>query len=101
MEAPLVEKTPIPILSHENHRDWFQDMYFLLERKEAAEAVEQTPTTTPTSESSNQLETSQHAPAKRKQNAECMYWIRKCINQDDKYLIDNEKRAWKVWAMLK
>ena len=99
------ERAPLPILNHENHRDWFQDMFFLLQRKEAEEAIEKPAILTPlstTSEGSQQgLQSSQHAPARRKSNAECMYWIRKCISQDDKQLIDNENKAWRVWEILK
>ncbi|KAI7159413.1 hypothetical protein KC324_g13609 [Hortaea werneckii] len=102
MENQHTEKAPLPMLSFENHRDWFQDMYFLLERKEVEDALEKPQTTTPQSESTEGgIEASQHAPLRRKNNAECMFWIRRCIGQDDKYLIDNEKRAWKVWDTLK
>lgn len=102
MENQHTEKAPLPMLSFENYRDWFQDMYFLLERKQVEDALEKPQAATPQSESTEGgIEASQHAPTRRKSNAECMFWIRRCIGQDDKYLIDNEKRAWKVWDTLK
>ena len=53
MENQQTEKAPIPMLSFENHRDWFQDMYFLLERKQVEDAIEKPQISTPQSESTN------------------------------------------------
>jgi hypothetical protein len=102
-------KAPLPILSYENYRDWFQDIVFLLERKGAEEALQKPTILTPQSETpNNESQTNQQQPEtplqlleKKKSNAECMYWIRRCISSDDKQLIDSEKRAWRVWEMLK
>jgi hypothetical protein len=106
-------KRPVPILTRENYRSWFQSMRDYLEGEgyywiiEDDTNVAPTPTSATASSSSAEptepmasLLHSMHSPDWRKANGKVRYNLTLCLDQDDKDEVEELRSARKVWTYL-
>lgn len=93
-------KKPIPTLTRENWKRWFQNMEYYLESKDAFWTV-QDQISTPLSDSDTFTSTpSKHSAEWRRADALAKYWIMQCVSDDDQDLVGEEKTSKGMWDIL-